>query len=73
MRGQGLGSRLLSHVLADARRRGSSRVFLEMRANNPAEVVYRKAGFTPIGRRRDYYRTSDGERIDAITFACEIE
>jgi ribosomal-protein-alanine N-acetyltransferase len=68
-RGRGLGLRLLERVAADARERGAQRVFLEMRSNNPAERLYRAHGFAPIGRRRDYYRRPDGQRIDAITFA----
>ena len=44
-------------------------MFLEMRDGNPAESLYRINGFTPIGRRPKYYRTSQGDRIDAITFS----
>lgn len=43
-------------------------MFLEMRANNPAERIYRAAGFERIGIRKDYYRTADGGKLDAITF-----
>ena len=71
-RGQGLGQQLLEAVLADARGRGAERVFLEMRYNNPAARLYQAAGFEPIGRRREYYRLSDGRKIDAITFACAV-
>ena len=46
-----------------------AKIFLEMRANNPAEKLYRKMGFEPIGRRKNYYRTENGEQLDAITFA----
>ncbi|MXO73657.1 GNAT family N-acetyltransferase [Altererythrobacter aerius] len=72
-RGAGLGRRLLGRVLADARGREASRVFLEMRANNPAERFYRLSGFEPIGRRPAYYHTPGGETIDAITFACDLK
>ena len=71
-RGRGLGRQLLEQVLEDARGRGAERVFLEMRFNNPAVELYQKAGFVPIGRRKDHYRLPDGSRIDAITFACEL-
>lgn len=71
-RGQGLGRRLIDAVLADARRRGAERVFLEMRCNNPAASLYSAAGFEPIGHRRDYYRLPDGRKIDAITYGCVI-
>ncbi|GGD95199.1 ribosomal-protein-alanine acetyltransferase [Tsuneonella deserti] len=72
-RGRGLGRRLLDQVIADARQRGAERVFLEMRSNNPAERLYRAAGFEPIGRRKDYYRLPSGKRLDAITFVCLIK
>jgi ribosomal-protein-alanine N-acetyltransferase len=43
-----------------------------MRANNPAESLYRACGFEPIGRRPAYYRTLDGAKLDAITFARKL-
>lgn len=67
-RGRGLGSKLISDFLEKSARMGAANVFLEVRANNPAEKVYRSAGFGPIGRRKDYYRTTDGTKIDAVTF-----
>ena len=70
--GRGLGRQLLETVLADARGRKADRVFLEMRHNNPAARLYRSVGFKPIGRRREYYRLSDGSAIDAITYACAV-
>lgn len=67
-RGQGLGKRLIECSAAAARENGATQVFLEMRANNPAERIYRAAGFERIGMRKDYYRTADGQKLDAITF-----
>jgi ribosomal-protein-alanine N-acetyltransferase len=72
LRGKGLGRRLLHAVLEDARSRGASQMFLEMRDNNPAEGLYRSVGFEPIGRRKDYYRLPNGNAIDAITFARKL-
>lgn len=71
-RGRGLGRRLLEFCMHDATARGAERVFLEMRANNPAASLYRRAGFETIGRRPDYYRGVDGDLIDAITFARQL-
>lgn len=68
----GLGSALIDHLLTAARARGVTRIFLEMRRGNPAIALYHKIGFIPIGERRDYYRTPNGERIDAITFGLTI-
>ena len=71
-RGKGLGRKLMEQFLTIARNNGAESVFLEMRANNPAENLYKTCGFEPIGRRKDYYRTTDGERIDAITFGRAV-
>ena len=68
-RGRGLGTALMARYMAAAAGRGVRRIFLEMRANNPAQSLYRRCGFAPIGVRPRYYRTADGEAIDAITFA----
>ena len=71
-RGRGLGRKLLHLFLDSARSRSADKVFLEMRSNNPAERLYRAAGFTQIGQRKDYYRTLSGETIDALTFARTV-
>lgn len=72
-RGRGLGARLLETYIAAARRRGVRRIFLEMRANNPAHSLYRRCGFMPIGTRPRYYLAADGRAIDAITFALRLD
>lgn len=67
-RGKGIGAAMIALLADDARARGATRLFLEMRENNPAASLYQRHGFTPIGRRRSYYTADDGSRIDAITF-----
>lgn len=69
-RGRGLGRGLLKRFAEGARARGAGRLLLEMRRGNPAEVLYRNFGFVPVGERPNYYRSANGDRIDAITFAC---
>lgn len=52
VRGRGVASGLLAHVLADARDRGVTRVSLEtgsMAFFEPARSLYAKAGFVPCG------------------------
>ncbi|CCA92808.1 MULTISPECIES: GNAT family N-acetyltransferase [unclassified Novosphingobium] len=71
-RRRGLGRIMLNSLRESARERGAKRLLLEMRRGNPAESLYRDFGFGVIGERPDYYRTADGQRIDAITFACDI-
>ena len=71
-RGQGIGTALLERFIAAAQGRGAVRLFLEMREGNPAESLYRRHGFAPVGRRRAYYRRGTRAPLDAITFAlCE--
>lgn len=70
-RRQGLGLALLGQFAAAARQRGAKRLLLEMRRGNPAELLYRRFGFTPIGMRPNYYRSRDGQMIDAITFSFD--
>ena len=72
MRGRGLGQSLIDQLFAAAKARGVATIFLEMRRGNPAIHLYQKAGFEPIGERRNYYKTSDGNLIDAITFSRPI-
>ena len=72
-RRQGIGRALLSELVRSAKQRGVQRLMLEMRRGNPAESLYRTFGFTPVGMRPDYYRMTNGERIDAITLSLAID
>ena len=72
-RRRGLGKHLLDQALQSAKSAGIRRMVLEMRRGNDAEYLYRGAGFQPVGLRRNYYRTSKGDHLDAITFARDID
>jgi len=67
-----VGRRLLEDFLERARNDGVARVHLEVRDGNPAVEMYRNAGFSPVGRRRNYYHAPDGKRFDAITLAFQL-
>ena len=69
---RGVGRRLLDDFLQHARKDGVAHVHLEVRDGNPAVDMYRAAGFSPVGRRRNYYRAPDGSRFDAITLAHQL-
>lgn len=71
-RAAGLGKLLIDKLFEAARQRGTKRMYLEMRRGNPAVRLYRRAGFEPIGERPNYYRMTNGERVDAITFGCSL-
>ena len=63
---------MLDEMMAVARRQGMRRVVLEVRASNAAAIaLYRKAGFSNIGLRRDYYQAENG-REDAILMGREL-
>lgn len=68
-RGRGIGTVLLQRFIEGAQARGRTRLFLEMRDGNPAGSLYRRAGFEPIGRRRNYYRAAAEGPLDAVTYA----
>jgi ribosomal-protein-alanine N-acetyltransferase len=34
--------------------------------------MYRAAGFSPVGRRRNYYHAANGKSYDAITLAYQL-
>lgn len=72
LRRRGIGSALVQQFIADAKGRSVTRVFLEMRDGNPAEVLYRKYGFEPVGRRKNYYNRGTISGIDAISFALRL-
>jgi ribosomal-protein-alanine N-acetyltransferase len=69
---RGAGRLLLDDFLDRARNDGIARVHLEVRDGNSAVSLYRDAGFSPVGRRRNYYHASDGRRFDAVTFARQL-
>ena len=66
---RGLGKTLLEAFVTDARKRGATRLHLEVREGNPAAKLYEQAGFSLVGRRRHYYSGRDGQLHDALTLA----
>jgi ribosomal-protein-alanine N-acetyltransferase len=68
-RGRGVGTSLLRRFIDGAAERGRTSLFLEMRDGNPAGALYRRFGFEPVGRRRNYYRSAQHGPLDAITYA----
>jgi ribosomal-protein-alanine acetyltransferase len=71
VRRQGVGRRLLRHVLATARVRGGRIIFLEVRASNAAaRALYESEGFVEVGRRAKYYARPVE---DALILRTELE
>ena len=72
-RRNGLGQRLLEHMLDTAKQRNVGTVFLEVRPSNQGAIaLYDKMGFNQIGTRHDYYPAKVG-REDAIILAISLE
>lgn len=56
-RRRGEGGALLRAAVAEFRKRGVKRVFLEVRESNAAGIAfYKNHSFSPAGRREGYYR-----------------
>jgi ribosomal-protein-alanine N-acetyltransferase len=70
LRGRGLGTHLLARVLEVARARGVEMVFLEVRPSNERAVdLYRRFGFTDVGRRKAYY---EHPKEDALIMSARL-
>lgn len=66
-RGQGIAGRLLSQHMKTLAYGGTRVLFLEVdEGNEPALALYRRAGFTEVGRRVAYYRKPDGSAATAM-------
>ena len=69
LRGRGIGTALIRHVLAEGARLGARRATLEVRASNAgARRLYERLGFYVAGTRRNYY-TEPVE--DALILWCD--
>jgi ribosomal-protein-alanine N-acetyltransferase len=79
MRGRGLGSRLMLALVERALSVGARHLTLEVRVSNkPAQLLYERFGFSPVGKRKNYYLDEDAlvmwaTDIDAPGYAERIE
>ena len=65
-RRQGIARALLTALLEKLAATGAARVFLEVAEPNAAALgLYRSAGFDTVGRRPNYYRSTDGRHGDS--------
>jgi [ribosomal protein S18]-alanine N-acetyltransferase len=70
LRGQGLGRRLLHHLLREAQIREAEKIFLEVRPSNRAAIgLYERLGFKVLYRRPRYY-APEGE--DALVMVLAM-
>ncbi|HEY3294450.1 MAG TPA: ribosomal protein S18-alanine N-acetyltransferase [bacterium] len=69
MHRKGVGSKLLSYLVAEGQKQGMRDMFLEVRVTNtPAQALYERFGFKPLSVRKKYY--GDGE--DALVMHCAM-
>ncbi len=71
-RRSGLGRRLVEAAVAQAREQAAERLFLEVAVDNLAAIgLYEATDFAQVGRRRGYYRRSDGD-VDALVMRRDL-
>lgn len=70
--GHGFGQLLLDSYIDAAEQRGARKLHLEVRQGNHAVNLYKRAGFSEVGRRKAYYSGRDGQTYDALTLARSI-
>ncbi|MEO8835940.1 MAG: ribosomal protein S18-alanine N-acetyltransferase [Caldimonas sp.] len=69
----GHARRLLAELGQQCRLRAAARLWLEVReSNGEAREVYRRLGFSPVGRRRGYYPAPAGRREDAVVMSLDV-
>jgi len=69
---QGVGSKLLEHMIELATSKAET-IFLEVRPSNKGAIsLYQKRGFNEIGVRKGYYPAVNGYREDAVMLALEL-
>ncbi|MGM9592584.1 MAG: ribosomal protein S18-alanine N-acetyltransferase [Oscillospiraceae bacterium] len=74
MRRQGIGDMLIDELILRARAKKLSFVTLEVRETNlAAQGLYKKHGFTEVGRRRNYYELPTEDAILMTRFLGEEE
>ncbi|MEY3807346.1 MAG: ribosomal-protein-alanine N-acetyltransferase [Pseudomonadota bacterium] len=69
--GQGIGRKMLEHLIETARGRAET-MFLEVRPSNTVAIaLYEDMGFNEIGVRKGYYQSEHG-REDGLMLALQI-
>ncbi len=73
-RRQGLGWRLMDAVLRELHGQRAEALFLEVdETNAPAVALYRRFGFQEVGRRANYYRSSEHGLSGALVMRRDLD
>jgi len=68
----GVGTRLLLALSREGIRRGATALTLEARlSNKPAQEMYRRFGFVPVGVRKGYYADTGEDAL--VMWAYEVD
>ena len=70
--GQSAGRTLFEAVIAEAKRKGSTSLLVEVREDNPALSFYDSLNFVQIGKRSAYYKRTDKGPKGAITLVLRL-
>lgn len=69
--GKGLGKKLLTKFINQAKAKGAVKIWLEVRAKNiPAQMLYMNLGFIETGRRTGYYPSARGFGYEDAIVMC---
>jgi len=72
-RRRGLGQALMAVLMSQAKAAGARNIHLEVAADNAAaRALYDGCGFQAAGRRKGYYKYSNGTTADAILMTLSI-
>lgn len=72
-RARGYGRRLVEEALRRLWQLGIEAVFLEVDEDNiPAVKLYQGLGFAVVGRRKGYYRDTEGSHGDALVMRVQL-
>jgi ribosomal-protein-alanine N-acetyltransferase len=73
-RRRGLGRALMTALATQAKAAGARKIHLEVATNNPAaRALYEGCGYQAVGRRKGYYKYSNGDTADAILMTLAIQ
>ena len=73
MREKGVGKKLLAETIAKISAACCKKIFLEVDEDNAAAIaIYKSGGFVKTGTRKNYYRRSNGEIVNAIIMVLQI-
>jgi ribosomal-protein-alanine N-acetyltransferase len=72
--GQGLGKKLMQHLLDVACQLKAETIYLEVRPSNLRAIqLYYQFNFSQVGRRTGYYQAPNNQREDALVMARGLD